>query len=654
MSAQLSAQSPVQEIGKQDVPGFPGLASRLDNCYYTQINHNIGGLVKITRNSVSVLLVVLALIGVFSASTAAGDRLYAPDYLWRKNIAEKTNPIDVANTHLGIPYRDDGALDDRGYFTTFDRPDRLFDSPGLNCSGLVVSVSRFLFNKNWSLQDVTKDPQGNSGSGSDLGKDWDFGLDLILNLTEGRPRKILSPDGTEMPLDKLDGLNMRGFDLHDATAWRKVLAQMRPGHIYLGSISKPTRKNGYKVLHYHVALMLPDEKGGVWLYHATRRSNVHRMNVNTPRGLNRLMSQFRSNRSGPKNILIVESELPSLDATAQKEADKSTNSAPVSDPGKRGGDQASAQATNSGSPKTRDVATTERDSQASNHVAQNSEPQTGSPRTPPQKPEDPGLVIEHQSGKVYKSHPELVTHIPRFHGKQSDSLLFWFRNRDTTPRNLELLLKGPEGTTQFKGSIPASNKDLSVVFPRDFENASSFSVRKGRYLAEVKIDGEPWSANVFEIGVPREAKPTLVQVRVPRTVKSGKTFTVKVVALNRGAESDYGGITVSSPDPSGLRLVSAKPGHLYGRGSTVLSVMSDKIRTKVPMAELWINLWGENKTYDMNVRIRAGKPGTYPLYVRCTLRGVNVKSSVVLMDPPESDTIDQQGFPVKVYQITVQ
>ena len=81
--------------------------------------------------------------------------------------------------------------------------------------------------------------------------------------------------------------------------------------------------------------------------------------------------------------------------------------------------------------------------------------------------------------------------------------------------------------------------------------------------------------------------------------------------------------------------------------------MSDKISTKVPMAERWIELWGENKAYDMTVQIQAGQPGTYPLYVRCALRGVNVKSSVILMDPRSSDIVDQQGFPVKVYNVTV-
>ncbi len=603
---------------------------------------------KITRNSVNVLLAALVLFCILSASSAKGDRLYAPDCLWEKNIAEKTDPIDVANTHLRIPYRDDGALDDKGHFTTFDNQDRLFDTPGLNCSGLVVSVSRFLFNKNWSLKDVTKDPQGNSGPDSSLGKDWDFGLDLILNLTEGKQRKIVTPAGQALPLERLDGLNTRGFDLHDATAWRRVLSQMRPGHVYFGSISKPSSKPGYKLLYYHVVLIIPAGNGDIWLYHATHRSNVHRMNINTPKGLNRLMSQFRGNRGGPKYILIIETDLPKIDAVAETESEKESVAGQTSDqPMSAGERQATAeqekseQRSDAGSPQT---------------AAQDAEAQgdmrPGTPRPP--LPQDAGLVIEHGSGKVYKSHPELVTHIPRFAEKGYDGILFWFRNREEGSRDIEISVKSPDGLTHYKGQLPGEGKDLSVVFPRDFENASSMSVRKGRYLAEVKIDGQPWCTNLFKVTVPREAKPRIVEVNFPQSVRSGETFTVTVVARNRGAESDYGGITVSSPDPSGLRLVSAQPGTIYGRGSTVLSVTSDRIHTKVPMAERWINLWGEGKTYDMKIRVKAGSPGTYPLYVRCALRGVNVKSSVVLMDPKDSTTIDQQGFPVKVYQISVQ
>jgi len=41
-----------------------------------------------------------------------------------RRIADKKDPIDIANTHLGIPYRDDGALDDKGHFTRLHIPKR--------------------------------------------------------------------------------------------------------------------------------------------------------------------------------------------------------------------------------------------------------------------------------------------------------------------------------------------------------------------------------------------------------------------------------------------------------------------------------------------------------------------------------------------------
>jgi hypothetical protein len=71
------------------------------------------------------------------------------------------------------------------------------------------------------------------------------------------------------------------------------------------------------------------------------------------------------------------------------------------------------------------------------------------------------------------------------------------------------------------------------------------------------------------------------------------------------------------------------------------------------MAEQWIELWKENKIYEMQVQIQAGRPGKHALFVRCAIRGVNVKSSVILMDPDSGRTVDQQGFPVQVFMINV-
>ncbi len=603
----------------------------------------------------------LGLVAVFLGQAAAvaapahAEKIYAPDYLWERGIAKKTEPIDIANAHVGIPYRDDGALDSKGRFTTFEDPGRLFNTPGLNCSGLVVSVCRFLFDKNWTLEQVMKDPQGNSGATSSLGKDWDFGWDLILNLTEGYSPRPVMPDGRSHTVADVDGLNSRGFDLHDRNAWRKVLGQMRSGCVYLGSISKLTRKPGYRVLHYHVVLMLPDSKGGVWLYHATRRSNVHRMDMNTQKGMSRFMSEFTGARDDGKRMIILEARLPQLTSDANSPgALRDSKSLPGT-----GRDQEKTAGTK--------VADSPRASQEGPVSAlarsivpeaptDKGNPPAGAAATTPvaKEPAAAEQVINHLAGRVFKPISGLNTAIPRFADDKRDAVRFWFRNVTPVPRDLEILIKGPDGEQDFRGKLAAEGPDLVVRYPADFGKISSSPLKLGQYRADVRVDGAPWLADIFEVAVPREAAPKILRVSAPSTVPAGKTFTVKIEAENRGAESDYGGITVSTPASSGLRLRSATPGRVFPAGSTVLSVTSDKIRTKVPMAERWIELWGENTAYDLTVKIDAGRPGTYPLFVRCALRGVNVKSSVILMDPKSSETVDQQGFPVYVHYIKVQ
>ena len=604
---------------------------------------------------VKCVILLAACIPFLCAIDASGDEIMVPDFLWQRGIANKSDPLELADTHLRIAYRDDGTLDEKGYFTTFSRPDIRFDTPGLNCSGLVLSVSRFLFGKNFSLMEATRDRQGNSGEGSALGKDWDFGLDLILNISDGVPRKVIMPDGSDLPLERADGTTLRGFDLHDRDAWRAVLSQMQPGRVYLGSISKSTRKRGYRLLHYHVVIMIPDDKGGVWLYHSTHRSRAHKMNLNTGRGLNRLMAQFRNSGTDDKKILVVEALLrePEHRGTAARDqaaaGDEAKPSAPAGNQ-----DRLASEALKvlDGTPdKPGDSPATSPMPSSEGQAARES---AGVGSAPPAPKQISDLEISHISGKVFNSFPELVTHIPRFVDESAREMQLWFRNRGNTPKNIDILLRGPDGDTQFKGTIPPNNSDLPVVYPRDFGITHEGELSKGRYGLDVRVGDKQWFVDVFEVAVRRDAVPRIIGVSVPSQVRSGTTFTVHVRVVNDGAESDYGGITLSTPDPSGLKLVSAQPGRVYSSGSTVLSVTSDKIRTKVPMAERWIELWGENQVYDMKVRIRAGRPGTYPIYVRCTLRSVNVKSSVVLMDPQTSDTRDQQGFPVQVFPITVQ
>jgi len=589
----------------------------------------------------------LTFLVVCSTLAVRGDQLYAPDLLWKRHIAEKTDPVAIADTHVGIPYRDDGTLDDRGYFTTFAHPDQVMDSPGLNCSGLVVSVARFLFNKNLTLQEVTRDRLGNSGPNSALGKDWDFGWDLIFNITDETQRRVIMPDGSHPSWEGTDGTTLRGFDLHDLAAWQRVLGQMQPGKVYLATISKPLHDRGYQLVHYHVAIMVPDSKGAVWLYHATRRSSVHRINMTTQQGMNRFMGEFRNSRGETKKILVVESVLPDLTET-ETAGDK--QAPPPGDTAAR--DPRSATDVPLTPPPTAPPVTP--------LVPPGRQQAQAEAPTPPIAPlattgveAGPLLVLNHLSGRVLESLPDMVTSVPRLSDSGKGGLVFWFRNWGEKAKELQIVLKTPSGGAQYNGSLPGRGGILSVLYPRDFGVSHPVPVAEGRYLSNLWIDGGQWVSDLFEVATPREALPQIIAVRIPQTVQAGKTFTVSVEAQNRGAESDYGGITLSCPDPSGLKVVSASPGRVFPAGSTVLAVTTDKIRTKVPMAERWIELWGENNTYDLKVQLRAGKPGTYPVYVRCAIRGVNVKSSVILMDPASSEAVDQQGFPVKVYQVTV-
>lgn len=587
---------------------------------------------------------------------AAADRLYAPEYLWARDIEKKTDPVATADTHLGIPYRDDGTLDSSGNFTTFSKPDLILPTPGLNCSGLVLSISRFFFGRNFSLQEAVRDRQGNSGPGARLGQDWDFGLDLVLNITEGVPRRVIMPDGKDYSLDDADGTTLRGFDLDDWASWQQVLERMQPGRVYLGSISKPTRRPGYKLMHYHVVLMVPEGKDKVWLYHATHRSNVHKMNLKTRQGLNRLTAQFKNQRGEEKRILIIEARLPGMQAPATAVADAEPETTPASttnpDRSRLEAKTALDVLDNIGRGGRNDQGTSTSPRRPQPNQDQNPPRSPANPETA-QEPTGPELVVNHLSGRVYKTFPELVTHIPSFADPSKQGIRLWIRNEGDKPRRVEIVTRGPEGELAYQGQVPGGGRELSVEYPRDFGKGAVGPLRQGKYVAQVRIDGADWCANVFEVALPREAKPKIVTVQAPQTVPAGKSFTVKVVAENAGAESDYGGITISAPDSNGLKLVSAKPGKIYQRGSTVLAVTSDRIKTRVPMAERWIELWGERKPYEMEVQIQAGSPGTYPLYVRCALRGVNVKSNVVLMDPKSADAVDQQGFPVYVHTITV-
>ena len=239
--------------------------------------------------------------------------IYSPKLLIKREIKKKNNFISIANTFLSIPYREDGTLNRFGNFSTFKEPiDTTYSTPGLNCSGFVLSLSRYLLKKNFVIANAIADIKNDSGNHAIMGKDWDYGWDLIMNLSKDFPRKVIQPGGNNYALNAVDGLSLRGFDLTDLNAWKEVFYHMHPGNVYLASISKPTKRRGYRLIHYHVGIILVSLSHQAWFYHTTTKAHTHRLKISHHKDMSLFQTEFNNpKRSVPKSILIIEIQLDS-------------------------------------------------------------------------------------------------------------------------------------------------------------------------------------------------------------------------------------------------------------------------------------------------------------------------------------------------------
>jgi cell wall-associated NlpC family hydrolase len=201
--------------------------------------------------------------------------------------------------------------DPSGRHTLIADPSATFASPGFNCSGFVTTASRKLLARPLPLDAIKRDRKGDSGPGSPLGEDWDFGYDLILNITEGLPRRLLAPAGRlpSAPGDPAawDAARFRGFPLHDASAWNAVLPLIRPGELALAAFSK---EKGGRLYYYHVGLLVTDANGRTFLYHATPGQGTHRLELSSPAGMAAFAKEFGEKRFGEKWIALLVVPLP--------------------------------------------------------------------------------------------------------------------------------------------------------------------------------------------------------------------------------------------------------------------------------------------------------------------------------------------------------
>ncbi|WP_051258186.1 hypothetical protein [Desulfovibrio cuneatus] len=219
-------------------------------------------------------------------------------------------PEQILESLVGIPYRIDGTTDEFGNYTLFAQPNERFASPGLNCSGLVLTASRLLLRTNFTLHEVMVDRLNDSYQGAPLGHDWDFGWDLIMNISERFPRTLLLPGNKTMDPAKTTGSTPHGFDLAKKETWHELMPRFKTNHLYLVSWKQQVKNPGYDWAHYHVGLIHKNSKGEVWLYQTTRQGKTaNRRNLASAEGMQSFMKSF-ARPSIPRYLTIIEVTLP--------------------------------------------------------------------------------------------------------------------------------------------------------------------------------------------------------------------------------------------------------------------------------------------------------------------------------------------------------
>lgn len=228
-------------------------------------------------------------------------KLSLPALLLPCVLSAQTDPTLALRDLLNVPYVNDATQDGKGRWTTFTHPEETRPSPGFNCSGFTLAAARRLLGYSGNLDQATRDRLGDSGKDAKLGQDWDFAWDLIMNLSEGRKRRVILPEG-EGVLDGGNGLTLRGFPMKDVHAWRQVLPRIRAGCVYLCSLSRIAKGGG--VQHYHAVVLVRDPRGSVWLYQTLPFGHSHRLNLSSEGGFARMQQMFGQG----KHILILEIE----------------------------------------------------------------------------------------------------------------------------------------------------------------------------------------------------------------------------------------------------------------------------------------------------------------------------------------------------------
>lgn len=226
----------------------------------------------------------------------------------RYPISVQDNPIRIMEAFLGIPYRMDAGIDEHGEYVFFAKPKLKQPDAALNCSGFVLGATRFILGRNLSLDSVQKDRMNDSGKAAPLGEDWDFGWDLILNISEGFARRFITPRGGVVQVEDADALSMRGFDMHEPATWDELQKRLVPGKLYLLSFNRDVKKSGYKMLHYHVGIIYLTPDKNIWMYQTTN-SKVYKRSLSGRANQESFYKDFANKGNIRKYIAVLEVDL---------------------------------------------------------------------------------------------------------------------------------------------------------------------------------------------------------------------------------------------------------------------------------------------------------------------------------------------------------
>jgi hypothetical protein len=246
-------------------------------------------------------LAILALTWIFAVQGLAWE---APPLPQSVSLPIENSLENTLTSFLRIPYRTDGAVSDDGRWTTWMNSENTLKSPGFNCSGFVLEAVRFILNRNISLAEASFDRDSDSGPDSPLGLDWDFGLDLLLNLSKVKTEDLLPrPEGEKLTKNQADLPLGWGLDIHGPD-FEGFLKELKAPNIYLFAISKPDRRFKAGLSYYHVGILHADQQGALWLYQSTAKAGVHRLNIATPEGL-RLIRRYFPPVKGTERRMIA-------------------------------------------------------------------------------------------------------------------------------------------------------------------------------------------------------------------------------------------------------------------------------------------------------------------------------------------------------------